>query len=167
LEKVQKQLQAEIEILQVERKIKTRVAKQMERSQKEHYLNEQMQAIQRELEWARQNAKGGRSKGKARLARLEELQSVEYQRRNDYIADFIDTRLMKDAKGVLMVDEAYVDFRQWIRDDGISERTTLSKPDFSGYMEKQLGKFCTINKQKGWKGWKLASTHMDEEDEYD
>ncbi len=49
LEKVQKQLQAEIEILQVERKIKTRVAKQMERSQKEHYLNEQMQAIQREL----------------------------------------------------------------------------------------------------------------------
>jgi ATP-dependent Lon protease len=49
LEKVQKLLQAEIEILQVERKIKTRVQKQMERSQKEHYLNEQMQAIQREL----------------------------------------------------------------------------------------------------------------------
>jgi ATP-dependent Lon protease len=49
LEKVQKQLLAEIEILQVERKIKSRVQKQMERSQKEHYLNEQMQAIQREL----------------------------------------------------------------------------------------------------------------------
>ena len=31
-------------------------------------------AIQRELEWARSNAKGGRSKGKARLARIEELQ---------------------------------------------------------------------------------------------
>jgi P4 family phage/plasmid primase-like protien len=92
----------------------------------------------------------------------------EYQRRNDYIADFIDTRLMKDAKGMLMVDEAYVDFRQWIRDDGItSERTALSKPDFSGYMEKQLGKLCTINKQKGWKGVKLASAHVDEEDEYD
>ncbi|MES8296437.1 energy-dependent translational throttle protein EttA, partial [Cutibacterium acnes] len=46
-------------------------------------------AIQRELEWARQNAKGGRSKGKARLARLEELQSVEYQRRNETNEIFI------------------------------------------------------------------------------
>ncbi len=42
-------LQAEIEILQMERKIRTRVKKQMERSQKEYYLNEQMQAIQKEL----------------------------------------------------------------------------------------------------------------------
>src|SRR5690606_6809156 len=40
-------------------------------------------AIQKELEWARQNAKGGRSKGKARLARIEELQSVDYQKRNE------------------------------------------------------------------------------------
>jgi ATP-dependent Lon protease len=39
----------EIEILEVERKIRTRVKKQMERSQKEYYLNEQMQAIQKEL----------------------------------------------------------------------------------------------------------------------
>ena len=42
-------VQAEIEILQVERKIKTRVKKQVERSQKEYYLNERMQAIQKEL----------------------------------------------------------------------------------------------------------------------
>ncbi len=49
LERIQKLLQSETEILQVERKIKSRVAKQIERSQKEHYLNEQMQAIQREL----------------------------------------------------------------------------------------------------------------------
>jgi ATP-dependent Lon protease len=40
---------SEIEILEVERKIRTRVKKQMERSQKEYYLNEQMQAIQKEL----------------------------------------------------------------------------------------------------------------------
>ena len=40
-------------------------------------------ALQKELEWSRQNAKGGRSKGKARLQRLEDLQSVEYQRRNE------------------------------------------------------------------------------------
>jgi ATP-dependent Lon protease len=42
-------MQAEIEILQVERKIRTRVKKQMEKTQKEYYLNEQMQAIQKEL----------------------------------------------------------------------------------------------------------------------
>src|SRR5882762_5450593 len=42
-------MKAEIEILQVERKIRTRVKKQMEKTQKEYYLNEQMQAIQKEL----------------------------------------------------------------------------------------------------------------------
>ncbi len=40
-------------------------------------------AIQRELEWARQNAKGRQSKGKARLNRLEELNAVDYQKRNE------------------------------------------------------------------------------------
>src|SRR3546814_4648307 len=38
-------------------------------------------AIQKELEWARSNAKGGRSKGKARLARIEELQSRSEEQR--------------------------------------------------------------------------------------
>ena len=40
-------------------------------------------ALAKELEWVRQNAKGGRSKGKARLQRFEELNSVEYQKRNE------------------------------------------------------------------------------------
>jgi sulfate-transporting ATPase len=40
-------------------------------------------AIQRELEWVRQNAKGRQSKGKARLNRFEELNSVDYQQRNE------------------------------------------------------------------------------------
>src|SRR5690606_12750615 len=39
----------EISVLQVERKIKTRVKSQMEKTQREYYLNEQMKAIQREL----------------------------------------------------------------------------------------------------------------------
>ena len=46
-------------------------------------------AIQKELEWARQNAKGGRSKGKARLSRIDELQSVDYQKRNETNEIFI------------------------------------------------------------------------------
>ncbi|MCP4810401.1 MAG: endopeptidase La [Proteobacteria bacterium] len=49
LERIYEHLQSEIEILQVEKKIKSRVKKQMEKSQKEYYLNEQMQAIQKEL----------------------------------------------------------------------------------------------------------------------
>ena len=49
LEKLYSQIQAEIEILQVEKKIRSRVKKQMEKTQKEYYLNEQMQAIQKEL----------------------------------------------------------------------------------------------------------------------
>jgi ATP-dependent Lon protease len=55
---------AEIEILQVEKKIRTRVKKQMERTQKEYYLNEQMQAIQKEL--------GERDEFKNEIAELEE-----------------------------------------------------------------------------------------------
>ncbi|MGQ0800086.1 MAG: energy-dependent translational throttle protein EttA [Pseudomarimonas sp.] len=46
-------------------------------------------AITKELEWARQNAKGGRSKGKARLAKIEELQAIDYQRRNETNEIFI------------------------------------------------------------------------------
>jgi len=42
-------MQSEIEILRVERKIRSRIKKQMEKSQKEHYLSEQMRAIQKEL----------------------------------------------------------------------------------------------------------------------
>src|SRR5690349_4059798 len=49
LEKLYELMQGEIEILQVEKKIRTRVKKQMEKTQKEYYLNEQMQATQKEL----------------------------------------------------------------------------------------------------------------------
>ena len=57
-------MQAEIEILQVEKKIRTRVKKQMEKTQKEYYLNEQMQAIQKEL--------GERDEFKNEIQELEE-----------------------------------------------------------------------------------------------
>jgi len=40
-------------------------------------------AMQKELEWARQNPKGRQSKNKARLSRLEEMQSQEFQARNE------------------------------------------------------------------------------------
>jgi len=49
LEKVYGLMEGEMSVLQVEKKIKTRVKSQMERTQREYYLNEQMKAIQREL----------------------------------------------------------------------------------------------------------------------
>ena len=60
---LEKFIQSEIEILQVEKKIKRRVRKQMEKSQKEVYLNEQMEAIQREL--------GERDEFKSEIAEIE------------------------------------------------------------------------------------------------
>ncbi len=64
LEDVYGRMQAEIEVLEVERKIRGRVKKQMERSQKEYYLNEQMRAIQKEL--------GERDEFKNEIEELEE-----------------------------------------------------------------------------------------------
>jgi ATP-dependent Lon protease len=64
MEKLYQLMQAEIEILQVEKRIRTRVKRQMERSQKEYYLNEQMQAIQKEL--------GERDEFKNEVQELEE-----------------------------------------------------------------------------------------------
>ncbi|WP_323614919.1 endopeptidase La [Pseudomonas putida] len=49
VEHVLAMLDAEIDLLQVEKRIRGRVKKQMERSQREYYLNEQMKAIQKEL----------------------------------------------------------------------------------------------------------------------
>ncbi len=46
-------------------------------------------SIEKELEWVRQNPKGRQAKGKARLARFEELNSVEYQKRNETSELFI------------------------------------------------------------------------------
>ncbi|MBI5682408.1 MAG: endopeptidase La [Deltaproteobacteria bacterium] len=49
LERLYTMLEGEIEILEIEQRVKTRVKKQMEKSQREYYLGEQMKAIQKEL----------------------------------------------------------------------------------------------------------------------
>ena len=64
LEKVYGLMQGELSVLQVEKKIKTRVKSQMERTQREYYLNEQMKAIQKEL--------GDGEDGQNEVAELEE-----------------------------------------------------------------------------------------------
>ena len=76
LEKVFGLMQGEMSVLQVEKKIKTRVKSQMERTQREYYLNEQMKAIQKEL--------GDGEDGQNEVAELE--------------AKIEDTKLSKEAR---------------------------------------------------------------------
>ncbi len=63
LEKVFSLMEGEISVLQVEKKIRSRVKRQMEKTQREYYLNEQMKAIQREL--------GDQDDGRDELLELE------------------------------------------------------------------------------------------------
>ncbi len=63
LEKVLGMMESEISVLQVEKRIRSRVKRQMEKTQREYYLNEQMKAIQKEL---------GDEDGKDELAEIEE-----------------------------------------------------------------------------------------------
>ncbi len=64
LEKVLGYIESESAVLQVEKKIRTRVKKQMEKTQREYYLNEQLKAINREL--------GEGEEGKDEIAELED-----------------------------------------------------------------------------------------------
>ena len=76
LEKVYGLMQGEMSVLQVEKKIKSRVKNQMEKTQREYYLNEQMKAIQKEL--------GDGEEGKDELGELEKR--------------IKDTKLSKEAR---------------------------------------------------------------------
>ena len=89
LEQLLNLMTGEIEILEVEKKIRTRVKKQMERSQKEYYLNEQMQAIQKEL--------GEKDDYQAELADLEE------QTRKKKFTTEAREKVMKEIKKLKMM----------------------------------------------------------------
>ena len=76
LEKVLGMMESEISVLQVEKRIRSRVKRQMEKTQREYYLNEQMKAIQKEL--------GDTDEGRDELRELEER--------------IVKTKLSKEAK---------------------------------------------------------------------
>ncbi len=82
LERVLGFMEAEIGVLQVEKKIRNRVKRQMEKTQREYYLNEQLKAIQKEL--------GEGEEGKDELAELEEK--------------IVKTKLSKEAKEKSMAE---------------------------------------------------------------
>jgi ATP-dependent Lon protease len=91
LEKLHELLQGEVEILQVEKKIRARVKKQMEKTQKEYYLNEQMQAIQKEL------GGGERDEFKTELVELEE------QLKTKKVSEEAQGKLKKELKKLKMM----------------------------------------------------------------
>ena len=84
-------MQAEIEILQVEKKIRSRVKKQMEKTQKEYYLNEQMQAIQKEL--------GGGERDEFK----NEIQELEEQLKTKQMSKEATAKVKKELKKLKMM----------------------------------------------------------------
>ncbi len=90
LERLIELMQAEVEILQVEKKIRSRVKKQMEKTQKEYYLNEQMQAIQKELGGERDEFKN-------------EIQEVEAALKNKRMSEEAVLKVKKELKKLKMM----------------------------------------------------------------
>jgi ATP-dependent Lon protease len=89
LDRLYELMQGEIEILQVERKIRTRVKRQMEKTQKEYYLNEQMHAIQKEL--------GERDEFK------NEIEELEERIRNKKMSEEATERVNKELRKLKMM----------------------------------------------------------------
>ncbi len=91
LERLYELMQAEIEILQVEKKIRSRVKKQMEKTQKEYYLNEQMQAIQKEL--------GGGERDEFKT----EIQEIEDKLKQKRLSEEAQGKVKKELKKLKMM----------------------------------------------------------------
>jgi ATP-dependent Lon protease len=115
LEKLLTILEAEIEILEIERRIRGRVKKQMEKTQREFYLNEQMRAIQKEL--------GQGDEGRTELDELEEkvkkkgMSKEAVQKAEKEIKKL---RLMSPMSAEATVSRNYVD---WLISIPWAERT--------------------------------------------
>ncbi len=89
LQRLLELMQADIEILQMERKIRTKVKKQMDKAQKEYHLNEQMQAVQKEM--------GERDEFK------NEMQELEEKIRNKKMSKEATIKVRKELKKLKMM----------------------------------------------------------------
>ena len=115
LEHLLAQIESEIDILQVEKRIRGRVKRQMEKSQREYYLNEQVKAIQKELGEGDENAefddlekkiktagmsKEGRDKANSELKKLRMMSpmSAEATVVRNYIETLVDLPWKKKTK---------------------------------------------------------------------
>lgn len=85
--------------------------KQVRLKQEESSESARQKALKKELEWVRQNPRGRQAKSKARLARFDELNSQEYQKRNETQEIFIPVadRLGNEVIGFTDVSKAFGD----------------------------------------------------------
>ena len=122
LEKVYGLMQGEMSVLQVEKKIKSRVKNQMEKTQREYYLNEQMKAIQREL--------GDGEDGANELTELEErIEATKFSKeaRDKANAELKKLKSMSPMSAEATVSRNYLDWLlslPW----GIRSRTRRDLP---------------------------------------
>jgi len=104
LEKVLSLMESEVSLLQVEKRIRTRVKRQMEKTQREYYLNEQMKAIQKEL---------GDDDGRDDLGELEERiakTKLSKEAREKADAEFKKLRQMSPMSAEATVVRNYLDW---------------------------------------------------------
>jgi ATP-dependent Lon protease len=118
LEKCLALMESEISVLQVEKRIRTRVKRQMEKTQREYYLNEQMKAIQKEL---------GDEDGKDDLAELEErikTTKLSKEARDKATAELKKLRQMSPMSAEATVVRNYLD---WILSIPWNKRSKVKK----------------------------------------
>ncbi len=119
LEKVYAFMESEIGVLQVEKRIRNRVKRQMEKTQREYYLNEQLKAIQKEL--------GEGEDGRDELAELEEKiakTKLTKEAREKAVAEMKKLRNMSPMSAEATVVRNYLD---WIVSIPWKKRTKVKK----------------------------------------
>lgn len=105
LEKALSFMEAEISVLQVEKRIRSRVKRQMEKTQREYYLNEQMKAIQKEL--------GDSEDGRDEVAEIEERitkTKLSKEAREKALAELKKLRSMSPMSAEATVVRNYLDW---------------------------------------------------------
>jgi len=118
LEKCLALMESEVSILQVDKRIRTRVKRQMEKTQREYYLNEQMKAIQKEL---------GDEDGKDDLAEIEEkIKSTKLSKeaRDKATAELKKLRQMSPMSAEATVVRNYLD---WLLSIPWNKRSKIKK----------------------------------------
>ncbi|HRH18730.1 MAG TPA: endopeptidase La [Aquabacterium sp.] len=103
LEKLLEQLEHEVDILQVEKRIRGRVKRQMEKSQREYYLNEQVKAIQKEL------GEGEEGADLEEIAKKIESARMPKEARKKADAEFKKLKLMSPMSAEATVVRNYID----------------------------------------------------------
>ena len=103
LESLLSQLEGEIDILQVEKRIRGRVKRQMEKSQREYYLNEQVKAIQKELGEGEEGADLEELDKKIKAARMPKEAKKKAE------SEFKKLKLMSPMSAEATVVRSYID----------------------------------------------------------